>query len=469
MLTKNFRAEIIKKKVKKADKFVMLYSNMIKLNIIMILCSCFYSCDKSNSMEPYDATKDLSTPISLMRPRSTVTVVKEGAVKSGQGLYQALKDISIDNALALELINGLRDEVEFSKLKVGDKVIAGFNDNHQLLKFSLSQNLVETHVITLNEYTGQWDYSLKTLDTYWQPRKLEGVLSSGSTLEADLIARGLQRSVVNEVVNVLLCKVNFRMNARAGDRYEVLLDERRFKDKVVGTKVLFTSYSGIRAGTHKAYFYQDQEKGSTYTAHYTEKGQALISSGLRYPLSQLHVRSGYGWRRHPVTGKRAMHRGVDLRGRRGARVHAVAAGKVIISAFNQYAGNKIGIRHRDGSTSFYYHLSKRAVRVGSWVKTHQVIGRVGSTGRVTGPHLHFGFKKANGRWMNPLNKRMIATPRLKGERFSNLTHQITKIKGTLADLEMSQESKYLLANHDTINRRPSSTKDFSQFTQLYLE
>ena len=422
---------------------------MLKILTLLLISSSLYSCDKAQSVE-------VDSRISLLRPVDKSNIVKEGEVQRGQGLYQALKSVSIENAQALKLINELRDEVEFSKIKVGDKLRATYDYNQNLIAFTFSQNPVESHTVTLNEESGKWDYSLTTLDTFWKPRTIEGKLQPGSTLEEDLVAKGLDRSVVSEVVNVLLCKVNFRMHARKGDRYKVLVSERMYKDQVVGTKVLFTSYEGKRAGSHQSYYYEDAEKGSTYTAHYTEDGQALINSGLRYPLSRLHVRSSYGWRRHPVTGRRAMHRGVDLRGRNGDRVHAVASGKVVISNFNKYAGNKIGIKHKDGSTSFYYHLSRRSVKVGDWVRSHQVIGRVGSTGRVTGPHLHFGFKKPNGRWMNPLNKRMIATPKLSGEKLTSLTNQISMTKGTLADLEVSSKSKYLVASLNDIRRSPSA-------------
>ena len=160
-----------------------------------------------------------------------------------------------------------------------------------------------------------------------------------------------------------------------------------------------------------------------------------------------------------MTGRRAMHRGIDLKGRSGAKVHTVAAGKVIISTYNKYAGNKVGIRHSDGSTSFYLHLKRRGVKVGSWVKSHQVIGTVGATGRVTGAHLHFGFKTPKGRWMNPLNKRMIATPKLSGKRFINLSKQIILIKATLADLEISKNSKYLVSNMGNL-RQPSNLEEY---------
>lgn len=372
-----------------------------------------------------------------------------GKVKQGEGLYRPLKRVGIENKLALTIINTLRDEVEFSKLKVGDELVATFikeGEEKKLIKFSFSQNAYQRHFAILNPETKKYDYKFEEELTYWQPRILTGQLRADSTLHQDLHDYGLASSVVNEIVNVLLCQVNFRMHARQGDQFKVLLNERIYLGNVVQTKIMFTEYEGRRAGHHQAFYYVDAEKSSTYTAHYTEKGQALIRSGLRYPLSSLHVRSGYGWRRHPVTGSRAMHRGVDLRARQGMPVHAVADGTVIMSTSDPFAGNKIGIRHRDGSSSYYFHLHKRGVRKGEWVRSYQVIGTVGRTGRVTGAHLHFGFKKRNGRWMNPLNKRMIATPKLKGERFAELQKQVVKTKNLLTDLEISQNAKYLVAN-----------------------
>lgn len=387
-----------------------------------------------------------TTPKTVTKsPLKRVLTVKTSEVKKGQGLFQALRNVSItDDSLALQIINALRDEVEFSKLKVGDGLEASF-DQDKLVSFTFSQNPAEKHALRLNEKTGEWEYDFLVAPTTWKARILEGELRANSTLQEDLYAQGLPGSVVAEVINVLLCKVNFRSHARMGDGYKILLKERIFQDQTIETKVLYTAYQGKVAGHSEAFYYQDSEPGSTYTAHYTEDGQALISSGIRYPLSRLHIRSGYGYRRHPVTGRRAMHRGVDLRGRTGTPVHAVAQGRVVESTYNQFAGNKIRVRHQDGSSSVYMHLHKRSVRKGEWVRSHQVIGTVGATGRVTGPHLHFGFRKPSGAWMNPMKKRMIATPKLAGQKLKELKVQVSKTLGLIKDLELSRVSKYFLA------------------------
>lgn len=381
-----------------------------------------------------------------------INITKSGEVKSGQGLYHALRDVSIENELALEIINSLRDEVEFSKLKVGDKLEAVFNEYNQLVKFSFSQNLAEKHIVTKSNLSGDWAYEFKEEKTFWNQRVVSGEIAAGSTLQGELLQQGFSHRIVNDIVSALMCKVNFRMSARVGDKFKALISERFYKKNVIETKVLYSYYQGSRAGEHETFLYEDAEKGSTFNAHYSEDGQALIRAGLRYPLSRIHVRSNYGMRRHPVTGKRAMHRGVDLRARKGSPVHAVASGKVILSTYNKFAGNKIAIKHSDGSISYYLHLNKRGVNKGSYVRSHQVIGTVGATGRVTGAHLHYGFKKPNGRWMNPLNKRMIATPKLAGDRFISLQKQIAQTKQTLEDLRISKKTNYLLAQIPNLKR-----------------
>lgn len=412
-------------------------SMTMKLFTILLLSTVLFSCEEEVSVK-----SPITKPMVLKRETLTTHT---GEVKKGQGLFQALRNVGIhDEVVALELINSLRDEVEFSKLKVGDELEAIFNQDQKLIAFSFSQNLAEKHHVALQE-DGSWVYSFKEEPTQWKARILEGELRPNSTLQQDLLSKDLPGSVVAEVVNVLLCKVNFRAHARMGDKYRIVLNERLYKGEAIETQVLYTSYDGKVAGVSESFFYRDEEKGSTYTAHYTADGQALINTGIRYPLSKLHIRSGYGYRRHPVTGRRAMHRGVDLRGRVGTPVHAVAPGTVVESTFNPFAGNKIRIRHRDGSSSYYMHLHKRFVKRGTWVKSHQVIGTVGATGRVTGPHLHFGFRKPSGQWMNPMKKRMIATPKLAGKRLRRLQEQVVKIQGLIHDLELGQVSKYLLA------------------------
>lgn len=420
----------------------------------------FSSCARKVDHDSVLKSRPGDKNIIPLRNDDSLLTFKTGRVKRGEGLFQSLKAIAIDHENSLKIINALRDKVEFSKLKVGDQLSATYDHEMHLVAFSFANSPAEKHVLKFDKISQQWHYSFLQEETLWATKVLTGKLRKDSTLQFDLIAKGLKRSVVAEVINVLLCKVNFRLDARRGDDYKILLNERIYQGKVIASQILYTSYSGRRAGTSEAYYYHDGSNKSTYTAHYTEDGEALIRSGLRYPVNRLHIRSGYGRRRHPVTGKISMHRGVDLRARSGAPVYAVARGVVIQSNYNKYSGNKIAIRHADRSVSYYLHLKNRAVKTGQRIKSHQIIGRVGATGRVTGPHLHFGFKRPNGRWMNPMSKRMIATPKLKGERLNKLEAQVKITKGILYDLEFEREGRYVLALNQLRRNKDIKVIDF---------
>lgn len=418
---------------------------LIITSLLTSLCSCQKNTDtnllftqeqKLAEFRTFQTKHDLASQ-----------VIKEGTVKAGNGFFQALKSVGIVGKDSLNIINELRDKIEFSKLKVGDRFSAKYTGNEQLIGFSFYTNPAEKHTLIRTVSEKNWSYQFEELPTQWSYRIIEGKLKSGSTLQADLLAQGLKPQTAGDIINILLCKVHFRLDAREGDDYKILLNERYYNEKILDTKILFTSYEGVRAGKHQAFFYEDPEKKSTYTAHYTEAGEALIRSGLRYPVKRLHIRSHYGYRRHPVTGKRSMHRGVDLRGRVGDPVFAAASGVVTESKFTKLGGHKVAIRHADNSVSYYLHLSKRLVQKGQRVKSYQRIGKVGATGRVTGPHLHFGFRKPNGVWMNPMHKRMIATPKLKGEKYVRLQKQILRTKVIMNAVEES---------HISENRVPAS-------------
>ena len=114
-----------------------------------------------------------------------------------------------------------------------------------------------------------------------------------------------------------------------------------------------------------------------------------------------HVSSEFGWRVHPILGKEKFHNGIDIAMPTGTEVHACTTGKVIQSYMSSTAGNYVVVQDATGYTCHYMHLSSRAVAVGDVVKHGDLIGKVGSTGRSTGPHLHLGIKDDKGEWMNP--------------------------------------------------------------------
>ncbi len=360
--------------------------------------------------------------------------VQNDTVRAGDGLFQVLVRMQINERERGKIVLALQDSVELSKLRVGQVFYAALDSAGSVQKFRYAPNPATVHMLTRTD--SGYVYSLIQKPVTRRQSIFEGALTEGSTLNGTLFRVGIPGRMVGVVSGVLQCKVAFPL-ARAGDKFRILLEETFYQDSIwIDGRVVYAEFDGRIVGHHEAFRYEDPDPKSSFNAHYTEKGEALVFDGLRYPLDRLHVTSPFGSRIHPITGQRKTHYGIDYGSPTGTPVYAVAEGIVTVSGFDPFSGNKIAIRHRDRSESWYMHLSARGVGVGAKVSARQCIGRVGSTGRSTGPHLHLGFKNEKGAWINPASKTMIAAPKLEGERLARLKKEVaeirTQIEATLA-------------------------------------
>ena len=355
--------------------------------------------------------------------------VQNDTVRAGDGLFQVLVRMQINERERGKIVLALQDSVELSKLRVGQVFYAALDSAGSVQKFRYAPNPATVHMLTRTD--SGYVYKLIEKPVTRRQSIFEGALTEGSTLNGTLFKVGIPGRMVGIVSGVLQCKVAFPL-ARAGDKFRILLEETFYQDSIwISGKVVYAEFDGRIVGHHEAFRYEDPDPKSSFNAHYTEKGEALVYDGLRYPLDRLHVTSPFGSRIHPITGQRKTHYGIDYGSPTGTPVYAVAEGIVTVSGFDQFSGNKIAIRHRDNSESWYMHLSVRGVKVGSKVAARQCIGRVGSTGRSTGPHLHLGFKNEKGAWINPASKTMIAAPKLEGERLARLHKEVAEIRSQI--------------------------------------
>ncbi len=119
------------------------------------------------------------------------------------------------------------------------------------------------------------------------------------------------------------------------------------------------------------------------------------------PVNKGWISSVFGWRNDPITGKRAFHEGIDFAGRASSQVVAAAAGVVVWSGSRWGFGNAVEVNHGNGYSTLYAHNKKNLVKVGETVKKGQVLALLGSTGRSSGPHVHFEVRR-NGKAVNPM-------------------------------------------------------------------
>jgi murein DD-endopeptidase MepM/ murein hydrolase activator NlpD len=195
--------------------------------------------------------------------------------------------------------------------------------------------------------------------------------------------------------------VDFNVDLQRGDRFELVVD------KLFRENGEFAGYGPIVAaelhneGRHLRAVRFEPNGGEA--GYFDENGRSLRKFFLRSPLKfEPVVTSGFSRRRfHPVLHRYRAHQGVDYRAPTGAPVVAVASGTVVFAAYNGGNGRMVHLRHANGFETQYLHLSSIAVRSGARVAQGDLIGRVGSTGLATGPHLHYAVKR-NGVNVNPV-------------------------------------------------------------------
>ena len=155
--------------------------------------------------------------------------------------------------------------------------------------------------------------------------------------------------------------------------------------------------------------------------------RALAAIPTAMPAASMMLSSGFGYRSDPFTGGGAMHAGLDFKGPVGTPILAAAEGKVVLAGFHGGYGNMIEIRHANGLVTRYAHLSGFNVRSGQMVERGVQIGRMGSTGRSTGSHLHFEVRQ-NGQAINPrkfleVNPDVLKVQTVAGNRADSATKE----------------------------------------------
>lgn len=185
-------------------------------------------------------------------------------------------------------------------------------------------------------------------------------------------------------------------------------------------------------GKSVAYEVKD-EKQKVYTRKVTTQGKNTI---FGMPLRNIRITSSFAYRRyHPILKRYRPHHGTDFGARKGTPLLAVHSGKITYASRMGSYGNVVKIKHAGGYESLYAHQSRIRAKHGQLVKKGQVIGYVGSTGRSTGPHLHFGLQK-NGRWIDPMNvlgkksiKSSTSQKSAKNENTTTTKYKTVAIKG----------------------------------------
>ncbi len=233
---------------------------------------------------------------------------------------------------------------------------------------------------------------------------------------------GVSDATLAEMIRLFSWDVDFQRDIRKDDAFQVMYNRVIDEDgEIIGAgEVLFAALT--LSGKRKAIYRFKGDDG--HTEYFDETGHSAQKALMRTPIDGARLSSGFGRRKHPILGYTRMHRGVDFAAPRGTPIYAAGNGTIVHAGRNGGYGNYIRIRHNGNYETAYGHMRAlaRGMRVGRRVNQGQVIGYVGTTGRSTGPHLHYEILR-QGQQLNPMRVRMPSDRTLAGgelRRFQGL-------------------------------------------------
>jgi murein DD-endopeptidase MepM/ murein hydrolase activator NlpD len=338
-------------------------------------------------------------------PESTTPTVlgamerKSQAFGRARSFHAALLGIGIPEDVSERIEGALVNIMNFRHCHPEDRLVVERDDTGAVLLF-------EYHAVQTEFFRAKRDakggFVGEKVDVPVDRTRIRAGGTVQSSLGDALSRVGLGRSLVGVFVAALQRNVDFSKQTRAGDSFRLIVDDERVNGQFLGYGTVHAvEYDGQRTGKQRAYWYEPQNGEGDY---YDETGRALHGGWLRAPLHYDHLSSGFNLKRkHPILKRIMPHNGVDYSAGTGTPVWAAADGVVTFAGKKGPNGNLVSIRHEGGYETHYAHLSsfQAGIKSGVKVKQRQVIGAVGSTGRSTGPHLHFGLER-HGRFVDPV-------------------------------------------------------------------
>ncbi len=328
-------------------------------------------------------------------------------IRSGDNLGPLLQKNGLSGGEAYKVTQAFAEVYDPRNVRVGQSFDLYFKGD-QLQNMTFKPSVDKTvfldrkgEAFEAREVTAEFKYQTLTVKATIQ-----------NSLYVDATRLGAPDRVVAQFANIYEYSIDFQRDIQPGDEFEMFFEVARDrKGKIIKSgDLLFTSFSP-RGKTSEYYLYEDSQGRENF---YDINGKTAKRKLRATPINGARLSSSFGKRRHPILGYRKMHAGVDFAAPRGTPI--LAAGSGTVERANRYGsfGNYILIRHTDGYKTAYAHLQKfaRGVRAGAYVKQDQIIGYVGTTGRSTGPHLHYEVihngKKINPRRLSQLSGKPLA-------------------------------------------------------------
>lgn len=364
---------------------------------------------------------------------------EERRIKIGKGdtLAGVLMNNGIGSGDAQAVVNAVSRHYNMRALRPGLAVHltiepADTDSGYQLAAMSFSPDPLRTIDVERND-DGRFVANLdeKVVKAVREARQvvIQGSVY-GSADKANLPDR-----VAANTIKLFSYAVDFQRDIHSGDRLDVLYDSYKTADGYVA-RTGDIAYARLKVGGREYSLYR-YEGSNGQVDYYTSDGKSIRKSAglMRTPVAFGRMSSGFGVRTHPVLGYTKMHKGVDFAAPTGTPVYASGDGVVERAGrFSSY-GNYVRIRHSSKMSTAYAHLSRygKGIHPGVRVKQGQIIGYVGTTGRSTGPHLHYEVL-VNNVQVNPKSVKFAADNSLSGNELNRFKKTIKALGQQYADV-----------------------------------
>jgi len=305
----------------------------------------------------------------------------------------------------------------------------------------------ELQVHLFRTHTG---YKVEILPISYQKDTYVTLLEAEKSPHFDIVAKTKNRPLASEFTRVLKHSVNFR-GIQKKDKIAIVYDQKMRLGQPLGLPDVKVAMLESQGKKHYVFKHSDGK-------YYNENGAVLIEKYMQKPLKHVRITSPFSKRRfHPVLKRWKAHHGTDFGAKRGTPILAAADGKVIFAGWNGGYGKVVKIQHKDGYMSLYAHQSRIKAKINEAVQSGEIIGYVGSTGRSTGPHLHFGLYK-DGRPLDPMQMVKFSRGGLTGrgrKSFLNRKKKFTKLINKIFETNIPS---YVWNTVDKVAVLPSSKK-----------
>lgn len=325
-------------------------------------------------------------------------------IKSGDSFGGIMGFHGVSHNKVYEVMQQVREIFNPKKLNVGKPyAILKAKDSVSTPSFFIYEDdAIDYTVVNIGDniaaYKAQKPVTIKQ-------KTVSGVITSN--LSSAMQNEGLSVLLSHELSNIYQWSIDF-WKLQKGDQFKMVYNERYIND---------TIYAGIENIEGAVFVHQDKPYYAFNYAvdpetgkgdFYDENARPLESFFLKAPLNFSRISSRYSGRRfHPVQKTWKAHRGTDYAAPHGTPIWSTANGTVIASGYTAGNGNYVKVKHNDTYTTQYLHMSKRLVKVGERVKQGDVIGKVGSTGLATGPHVCYRFW-VRGKQVDPFRQNLPA-------------------------------------------------------------